>query len=188
MNKKNNDNNSYFFDGENCYLTVKSKKNGVFVVVIDSGDFDRVKCHTWSVHLEPHPYFYASMGSHRTGTHHSISLHRLITSFDWKIVDHINNDNLNNKKSNLRGASHSQNLFNRKGSKKKFLSEWKGVYRHSGKKPNPYYSRIQAFNKDKCLGSFKTPLEAATAYNEAAVLLHGEFAKLNDLTLYEGVA
>ena len=55
---------------------------------------------------------------------------------------------------------------------------FKGVYEAGTK----FIARIRANGKQHWLGSFDTATEAAAAYNEAALRLHGLFAQLNQVT------
>ena len=85
-------------------------------------------------------------------------------------VDHIDRDCSNNKWSNLRLATVSQNRSNVAARNKTGLP--KGVF------PNKtgYFARIQRNGKKHYLGNFSTPEEAHQAYCVAATDLHGEFA------------
>jgi hypothetical protein len=99
-------------------------------------------------------------------------LHRLIMGCpEGKLVDHINRDKLDNRKFNLRVCDSRENNRNRKQTKGKY----KGVYRSE----NGWIAQITAGEKRLHIGSFDTEEEAALAYNEKAVELHGEFAFQN---------
>lgn len=97
-----------------------------------------------------------------------------------QIVDHIDGDGLNNQKANLRFVTNAQNMWN---SKKKVMSStgFFGVSFHKGKagKSKPFISHIKAHSKSIHLGYFSTAIEAAQAYDLAAIKYHGEFARLN---------
>jgi len=87
------------------------------------------------------------------------------------MVDHINGDGTDNRISNLREATHSQNQHNRKKSKNN-TSGYKGVSRNN----RGWLAQIMLNGKTRCLGTYSTPEDAATAYNTAAKTMHGEFA------------
>ena len=94
---------------------------------------------------------------------------------DDLVVDHINGNTLDNRKLNLRQCTHQQNMMNAV-KKRKSLSKFKGVFRNG----NSWGARIGNGGRIH-IGSFKTEEEAAKAYNEKALELFGEFAKLNDI-------
>lgn len=111
-----------------------------------------------------------------SGKAKNYAVHRLI----WKMlygvdpisIDHIDGNRTNNKISNLREATHQQNMMNRKkrcDSKNKY----KGIY----KVKNRWVAEIWFMNKRYYLGSFKTDQEAGFAYEEASKKLHGNFAR-----------
>jgi hypothetical protein len=95
---------------------------------------------------------------------------------DGKIVDHINNNKLDNRLCNLRICNKSLNAHNRT-KKENTLTNYIGV-RISG---NKFYGQIQKEGKKYYLGRFKTQKEAALAYNKKALELYGEEANLNIL-------
>lgn len=99
-------------------------------------------------------------------------LHRLIV--DFEIVDHINRNKLDNRKANLRSATHGQNMIN-SGLRKDNKSGYKGVFQNK----KSYQARIRLNGKRVYIGVYKDPVEAALAYDEAAKKYHGEFAYLN---------
>lgn len=91
-------------------------------------------------------------------------------------VDHIDGDRLNNAINNLRECSRSQNLCN-KGAQSNNSTGYKGV--KADKRRGTYSASIGMNGGCRYLGRFKTAEEAAVAYDEAAISLHGEFAKVN---------
>lgn len=104
-----------------------------------------------------------------------IYMHRVIMGVtDQREIDHRNGDGFDNQKSNLRIATHRQNIANRKLNKES-STKLKGVYKKRD------CERWAAECAHKYLGIFKSPQEAAVAYNEAAIRVYGDFARLNAL-------
>lgn len=115
-----------------------------------------------------------SLGSREAG---KVFLHRLILKTD-KAVDHINNRPSDNRRSNLRVATLTQNQGNRAVSLYS-KTGYKGVSFH--KVSNKFRARLSTKTGELYLGLFKTAEEAAKAYNTAALGYFGEYAKLNEV-------
>lgn len=104
-----------------------------------------------------------------------VKMHRQIMGIDGPHVDHEDGNGLNNRRSNLRHASHAQNCMNRPAAKIK--DGYKGVRRaYRG----PYWQATIGIGKSYIhLGTFESDVIAAQAYDLAAIKMHGEFANLN---------
>lgn len=89
---------------------------------------------------------------------------------EWPIalIDHINGDGTDDRWSNLRNATYSENNVNKHGYGE---SGAKGV-RKCGKK---FQAQIRLAGRTIHLGLFATPDEAAAAFDEAAANFHGGF-------------
>ena len=106
-----------------------------------------------------------------------IRLHRFIlNAADDVLIDHINNNKLDNRTENLRISNSGNNSHNRKKNPNA-SSKYYGV--SFEKKSQNWKSEIRKDNKRYNIGNFKTEQEAAIAYNKKATELYGEFAKLN---------
>lgn len=104
-----------------------------------------------------------------------VSMHRLIIQtpkgFD---TDHVNGDRLDNRKSNLRICTRSQNNMNRI-TPRNSTSGHKGVhFRRRGVKV--WRAVIHFDGIKKALGYFEKKEDAVSAYKKAAKIYHGEFA------------
>ena len=89
-------------------------------------------------------------------------------------VDHINMNPLDNRRENLRVATHKQNTFNtNKHSNNK--SGFKGV--SFDKNAQKFRAKINIDGKRKHLGYFATAVAAYECYKRAAIQHHGEFAR-----------
>ena len=107
-----------------------------------------------------------------------IYLHRLIMNTPTGMdTDHINGDKLDNRRENLRITTRSQNSMNQK--KTRGASKYKGVNWHNQR--GYWKAEIKLNGKKKHLGVFLSELEAAEAYNLAAIEKFGKFAKINTL-------
>lgn len=89
-------------------------------------------------------------------------------------IDHIDGDGLNNRLSNLRQATHSQNLCNRPKPASN-SSGYKGVC--WSKPAQKWQAQIFINGKAKYLGLYETAEDAHAAYQRAAPKYHGEFAQ-----------
>lgn len=104
-----------------------------------------------------------------------VYLHRLIMKAPkGMVVDHINGDRFDNRKCNLRICTQAENMRNRKPNAG---VKYKGVRL----KYSRFEARIGVGKKQIFIGKFDTEIEAAMAYNEAAVKFHGEYARLNEI-------
>jgi hypothetical protein len=106
-------------------------------------------------------------------------LHRyLLNAQPCQIVDHINGNGLDNRRENLRIATNAQNGRNSKP--RKGASKFKGIY--LDKRTQKWYAQICVNGKSKNIPGARglTEIEAARAYNEAAIAHYGQFARLNE--------
>ncbi|MGM0836007.1 MAG: HNH endonuclease [Bacillota bacterium] len=108
-----------------------------------------------------------------------ISLHRmLINAPEGLCVDHINGNKFDNRRSNLRLATRTENIRN-SGPKVNNKSGYKGV--SFRKDTGKWKAQIRAFGKKVNLGQFDNKHDAARMYNFWAVDLFGEFAWVNKI-------
>lgn len=133
-------------------------------------DVTTINRHSWSVGRRGGSiYAQANIGGKPT------LMHTLLLP-DAEMVDHINGDTLDNRRSNLRAASKSQNGANR-GRPVNNTSGYKGVSWH--KASQKWKAQITVDGKTIYLGVYTNPEAAAAAYDEAADQYFGAFAHKN---------
>lgn len=166
-----------------------------YVAIVDDEDYHEVAPYNWFAQTRSNnPCVYARRtywtGSRTTNNRksHSVLMHRQIMATDSK-VDHRDGDGLNNRRSNLRVATLLQNNANRRkiGT---FSSRFKGVsWSKEERKWIAVVRKTQnGVKKTYMLGFFRDETEAAIAYNRKALMLFGEFARLNEGVSLEEVA
>ncbi len=153
--------------------------------IVDDEDYEVLSKYSWYVIKKSNTY-YAVRNAFKDGKRKTIHMHRFIKNLvtldgeylnPGAILDHIDRNRLNNQKNNLRLASKSNNSMNRLKMNGKFHSKYKGVSLSRGK----FHAYIN-FNKKRVnIGYFDTELEAAIAYNNAAIQYHKNFACLNEV-------
>ncbi len=146
-------------------------------VVVDDEDFAEMSKHKW--HLDERKNTsYAKTFIRKGNRRVKVGIHQLIMNAKkGQEIDHRDGDGLYNCKCNLRHCSTQQNSMNRKtnyGS-----SNYKGVHWH--KRDKKWYSSIGLNYKSLHLGRFDSEIEAARAYNDKAIEMFGEFARLNEI-------
>lgn len=139
--------------------------------LVDDEDYERFAGVRWHTHKSEECYYARNSASKGF-------MHRLILGISereiW--VDHRDGNGLNNQKYNLRISTRSQNGANRR-LHKQTSSKYLGVSWNN--QNQRWMAKINKNRTEYYLGNFKNETEAAIAYNKQAVLLHGEFAKLN---------
>ena len=108
---------------------------------------------------------------------HTKRIHKLVAIYFLKhnpcgyleVIDHIDNNPLNNRLYNLQKTTQRINATKDKKRKSKYV----GAYKSTNSK-NGWHSKIKIKGKEKYLGSFKSEKEAAQAYQN-------ELTKINKL-------
>lgn len=148
-----------------------------YTTLVDAADYDWVSKHRWRYHNGGRAVRWQNMN----GKTQTLFLHRAVLEhhgvcLDGLQTDHRNRCPLDNRRSNLRVATHSENMQNRSMHKNN-SSGFTGVWWSREKKK--WVAELRANGRKHYLGAFTDIDKAARAYDQAALELHGEFATLN---------
>src|SRR4051794_35168157 len=150
--------------------------------IIDDEDAELVTGFVWYPMKTKEGKVYADGWKHMPPGRFFVHLHRLIANAQLgEIIDHIDRNPLNCRRSNLRRVTRQQNSHNKGPNRKPGTSKYKGVFLCG--KTGRFRARISLNQKRIYLGYFDNEVEAARAYNTKAVELFGEFAYLNPVPL-----
>lgn len=136
--------------------------------IVDAADFPSLVIHKW---CKSNCGYAISRLSGIGKRRNHVYMHRLLMNPSGRMeVDHINGDRLDNRRSNLRLATHAQNSYNKTPS-----GALKGVTVSSnGKK---FLARISPCGQSIRLGTFDTASEAHAAYCAAALMHYGPYSR-----------
>jgi hypothetical protein len=149
--------------------------------IVDDCYFEELNQHNWCAHKSPNDKsYYAVRNTRVAGRTKTIRMHQEVLKLAGvplkRYTDHRDLNGLNNQLGNLRPATPSQNRCNIAPLKNNRCG-YKGVdYRPER---NKWRTMICVDKRQRCIGHFDSPEEAARAYDAAARELHGEFAYLN---------
>ncbi|MCJ7663057.1 MAG: HNH endonuclease [Desulfobacterales bacterium] len=139
--------------------------------LVDAADLPIIFRYKWYAERKKEYTFYASTVC-GPGKNH-LQMHRLILPApDGFVIDHINGNGLDNRRSNLRVVTRSQNMHNQR-KQRNSSSRFKGVCKDG----NRWRAAITV-----PIGVFDTEEEAAVAYNDFVKKFRGEYGYLNDLS------
>ncbi len=145
--------------------------------IVDDSDFPSLNKNRWyALWSACTKSFYAVRKSPRSEGHKTIGMARVILGIaDKKMnADHINHDTLDNRRTNLRAATHAQNRQNRRGAQSNSATGVLGVY--PCKKTGGFQAQIRTNGRVVHLGLFDNIKEASAARAMASIRYHGEFA------------
>lgn len=152
--------------------------------IVDVSDFDALNKNHWhAAWNKPTQSYYAVRGSsvHEEfgDKQYTIRMHRYLLGLgkgDRRKGDHENCDTLDNRRDNIRHATHGQNQHNKR-LQRNSVTGYKGVTKRKGY--NRWRAQIVFEGENIRIGEFRDPLEAHKAYCAMAAKLFGKFARFS---------
>jgi len=151
--------------------------NGMFTKVSDC-DYDYLNKFRWGYMKVRNKGYYARKVT-RDGNGDQLFMHKIVAKLmgiQSPQVDHWNEDKLDNQRENIREATNAKNKAN-ESKRINNTSGFKGVC--WAKWANKWVSYIKVNYKRIHLGYYENKIDAARAYNKAAIVYFGEYANLN---------
>lgn len=147
-----------------------------YEAVIDAVEAPLVGQWNWTALLQPHSNtVYAYRHDCSGPKKRNVRMHRLIAGDPPGLdVDHRDGNGLNNRRSNLRAATKSQNAHNARLSRRN-SSGAKGVYWSN--RAQRWIVEIRLHGQRHYVGTFVRLDDASSAYASASARLHGEFGR-----------
>lgn len=153
------------------------------IALVDDCDFDYLNQWKWCAAKARRTYYaFRRMeinGKMTVGTMHQF----LINQPKGMQIDHKDDNGLNNQRNNLRICTNQENHMKMQTAKlikgKAKTSLFKGVC--FCKRTGRWAVSIKINGKNKFLGRHVSEIYAATVYNDAAKVMFGEFARLNNV-------
>lgn len=178
-----NDLNDYVIKNNCAYFNIYNQKcDLVGFFIIDLDDIELVKYHKWRFSTSGHVVTGSGAGNIRDLSHIIMQIPK---EEDSTVVDHINGNPIDNRKSNLRICTQSQNSLN----KSHVSNNTTGIIGVSYDKcRNAYAPEIRIGKKRVHLGRYKTMEEAAYVRFVAEQYLFKEFANEENIKKKMNVA
>ena len=157
------------------------------ITMVDDEDAELLSRHKWYAFPGNARSWYAVCHDVPERGRRLLFMHRLILLPPSGLcVDHIDGDGLNNRRENLRLATASENKSNSLGRINHRKSKFKGVrWHHDTRLVAGGYWRAYISVHGKVVATRTAPNETAAAlvYNEFAKRYHGDFARLNEVSV-----
>lgn len=146
------------------------------VAIVDDEDYVCLSAYSWNAaHINGYWYAVRNSKYDENWKRRQIRMHReVVGAPDGLIVDHINHNTLDNRRSNLRVCTKAENGRNLRS---------RGVSRYLGVSPigRKWAAQIGPFGSKRLIGYFDDEVDAALAADMKAIRVYGEFANPNFL-------
>lgn len=145
---------------------------------VDDADYDFLNQWKWWIGSDGYAVREQSLGTiNGIYKRKTVLMHRLLMNPPiGQEVDHANRDRLDNRRSNLRLATRSQNMANKTVQKRRYNLPRGVTFNRTPRSKQPYTASVMKEGKRYFLGHFYDLESAVEAYRRKKVELFGEFA------------
>ena len=144
------------------------------LATVDDSDYEMIIAKHWRYDRGRATHFFRDPIEHKR---RGVMMHRLLLAApSGLVVDHIDHDQLNNRRCNLRLCTQRENARNVRGMKHR-KSRFKGVVLDTRR--GKYGAYITVDGRGRFLGYYIDEEDAGRAYDAGALKYFGEFAYLN---------
>ena len=149
--------------------------------IVDDEDYEEVNKYKWCAHKGCRTFYACRTLRINNGIQRKnkyISMHAfLLAPLKKQQIDHKNGNGLDNRKCNIRVCCYADNARNRPKCRGVKGSKYKGVTWNKWR--NNFQAQIMVNGKRQFRRSFKSEIDAAKAYDTAAIKYFGEYAQVN---------
>jgi hypothetical protein len=175
--------NEHTIDGDTTIIYLQDRSGQIFETLIDTEDLEKIKSlnvhwHAKWDHSSKRYYAKATgrvaLGQRKSGFYmHMIVMDFEFNKIEWKVIDHINQNTLDNRKCNLRVSELNENTKHRSRINSNNSSGYRNVSFDG--RGNPIVQLQDENGKNLVWRHFKTVAEAGAFAEQKRKELYGEF-------------
>ena len=151
-----------------CKVPLYTKGKVTSYALVSLGDYEEISKHKWHESNLGYAIRRTGVGPRGACKVSVVWMHREIICSDGMSTDHINMDKLDNRRENLRLATHGQNMVNKRGIKGVYVRKYKGDVIK--------YMAVITKGEERRTRFFEQEEEAICWRDINAIAMHGEFA------------
>jgi len=157
---------------------IVNKKGQTFDVLCDEQDAHLFEKYTYHINKKKYTNYVRRKTSMKLGKERTVFLHRdIMNPPEGKVIDHINENGLDNRRENLQIITNMENVV--KGKSGISETNFRGVNFFKLSKKNPFRVTAWVEGKQKHLGLRPTRISAARLHDEVVEKIDGNSSRSN---------
>jgi len=151
------------------------------VALVDDEDYEWLNQWGWYALRQRYNWYAVRMIGSRRTRRGLLAMHKIVLApRKGMVTDHINHNGLDNRRCNLRECTTAENVRSSLKRMPNAISQYKGVTKNV-QQSKKWIAQIVVNRQRIYLGVHEDEIEAARAYDRAALEHFGEFASLNNV-------